>query len=130
MKSVYILQHSYELEDAEETKLIGVYTSKTHAESAIERLKTKPGFCNKPEDFTIDEYILNQDSWEEGFSTMTTIQVKNKNNEWQSVEAEIMNDGNYQIIELYQNDLLDQFKHLDIVKCENRNGILYAIKKA
>lgn len=130
MDQVFILHHSYELEDVEEIKLIGVYTSKDLAELAIERLKTKPGFCNRPEDFSISEYTLNQDSWIEGFSTMTVIEVKNKNNQWQSVQAEITHDGNYRIIELYENDLLDEFKHLDIVKCENKNGLLYAIQKA
>lgn len=129
MENVFILEHTYELDDIEETKFIGVYTSEILAKEAIERLKSKPGFCSRPENFVISKQQLNQDSWTEGFSTMTTIMISNKNKQWQPVQAEILDNENYQIFELHDNDSLDEFKHLDIVKCEERDGILYAVQK-
>lgn len=129
MENVFILEHTYELDDIEETKFIGVYTSEILAKEAIERLKSKLGFCSRPENFVISKQQLNQDSWTEGFSTMTTIMISNKNKQWQPVQAEILDNENYQIFELHDNDSLDEFKHLDIVKCEERDGILYAVQK-
>lgn len=71
MKIVFILQHSYELSEtgAKETKLIGVYSSKTKAEAAIGRLSKQPGFKDFPDCFHIDEYEIDQDNWCEGFAT-------------------------------------------------------------
>jgi hypothetical protein len=69
MKSVFILQHSYESSDTgeEETKFIGVYSSKKKAQEAIERLSRQPGFKDLPDYFYIDEYEIDQDNWCEGF---------------------------------------------------------------
>lgn len=69
MKSVFVLQHSYELEGCEETKFIGVYASEQDAQDAIGRLKLQPGFIDRPSDFHIDEYEINKDHWTEGFFT-------------------------------------------------------------
>lgn len=71
MKTVFILQHSYELPDTgeEETKFIGVYSSKDKAENAIERLSKQPGFRDFPDHFYIDEYEIDRDNWSEGFIT-------------------------------------------------------------
>lgn len=73
MNTVFVLEHSYESADTgeQEAKLIGVYSSKEMAEKAIERLKKQPGFRDFPDYFNIDEYVLNQDDWEEGFVTKT-----------------------------------------------------------
>ncbi len=73
MKSVFILHHSYEssITGGEETKLIGAYSSKENAQKAIERLSKQPGFKDLPEHFSIDEYIIDQDNWTEGFVTET-----------------------------------------------------------
>jgi len=128
MKTVIILHHSYELGGCDETKLIGAYSTKEQAELAITRLKDKNGFKYRPEAFEISEYELDQDNWTEGFSTMTTIQVKSKDNTWMTVQAECLPNNQYQIWELYDNDLLDEFKHLDIVECEERDDDLFAFK--
>ncbi len=128
MKIVFILHHSYELEGQEETKLIGVYSTKIEAELAITRLKDKNGFKYWQDAFEISEYNLNQDNWTEGFSTMTTIQVPTNVGTWVSVQAECLPNKQYQIWELYENDSLGEFKHLDIVECEERNKELFAIK--
>ena len=70
MDNVYILWHSYDLDDCEETKLIGVYKTQDDAEAALERVKSQPGFCNRPNDFHISKYELGKDHWTEGFITV------------------------------------------------------------
>ena len=58
-------------EDGEEDpKLIGVYSSRASAEKAVERLRLRPGFRDRPEGFTIDLYRLDEDHWTEGFVTI------------------------------------------------------------
>ena len=71
MKSVFVLQHSYEMSEAgeEETKFIGVYSSMDKAQSAVKRLSLQPGFKDFPDYFHIDEYEIDQDNWTEGFVT-------------------------------------------------------------
>jgi hypothetical protein len=81
MKSVFLLQHLHMLPGGEESvKIIGIYQSKQAAQGAIERLKTMPGFSAHPmlvdplidEDlngFYIDEYLIDQDHWAEGYVT-------------------------------------------------------------
>jgi hypothetical protein len=128
MKSAFVLQHSYEVDGNDETKFIGVYATYELAEEAILRLRTQPGFRDRPEDFHISEYEINKDHWVEGYAVMTTIQVKDKNNKWTTVQAEYLKHNTYQIIELYDNDSLGEFKHLDIVECEERDSNLFASK--
>ncbi len=69
MKSVFILQHSYERSETgeEETKLIGVYSNKEKAQRAKKRLSLQSGFKDFPNNFFIDEYEIDQDNWCEGF---------------------------------------------------------------
>ncbi|MGA3130041.1 MAG: hypothetical protein ABSD59_04525 [Terracidiphilus sp.] len=47
--------------------LIGVYQTEFGATSAIERLRTKPGFADYPEGFQIHSRELDHGSWTEGF---------------------------------------------------------------
>lgn len=128
MKTVFILHHSYELDGHDETKLIGAYSTKEQAELAITRLKNKNGFKYRPDAFEISEYKVDQDNWTEGFATMTSIQVKNKDNSWTTVQAERLPNNIYQIYEPHDIDTLGDFKHLDIVECEEKGGELFAIK--
>jgi homoserine kinase type II len=68
MSSVYVVQHTRKMKDNnEDVKLIGIYTSRQLAESAISGLKTKKGFSDDPNDFAIDEYQLDQTHWQDGF---------------------------------------------------------------
>jgi len=81
MDRVFVLQHLHLLNgDEEDVKLLGVYSSRTSAEAAVERFRLLPGFRDVPgmanpslpgaaEGFSIDEYELDQDSWDEGFVT-------------------------------------------------------------
>ncbi len=67
MKSVYLLQHTYEVNGYDETKVIGIYKTKEKAEETIAKLRKLPGFEKYPDAFFVDEYELDQDHWTEGF---------------------------------------------------------------
>ncbi len=67
MKKVYVLEHSYEDDTHEDSKLIGVYSNIDNANVAINRLKTQPGFRDYPDGFNIDEHQIDHDNWVEGF---------------------------------------------------------------
>jgi hypothetical protein len=57
-----------EWEDGDDTELlIGVYATEGDANSAIERLRSQPGFADFPQGFKAEPYELNQDHWTEGF---------------------------------------------------------------
>ena len=56
-----------DFDEASDRKSIGIYSSKASAESAIDRLKTKPGFRDWPNGFRIFEAQLDQDSWVDGY---------------------------------------------------------------
>jgi len=43
MNEVWVVQHSYDLDGCEETKFIGVYSSKRKAHDAVARLRKQPG---------------------------------------------------------------------------------------
>jgi len=129
MKTVFVLQHSYEVNGNEETKFIGVYSTQEDAGDAVNRLKELPGFRDRPESFYINEYELNKDHWAEGFGVTTTIQVRKKDNSWMTVQAESLSDKTYRIIELNDNESSGEFKHPDIVSCEERDGDLFAVKR-
>ncbi|WCT55875.1 hypothetical protein PQ456_22460 [Paenibacillus kyungheensis] len=67
MITVFLLQHSYEVNGVENPKIIGIYSSREIAESTIIKYKKIPGFRNYPNEFFIDGYELDEDNWEEGF---------------------------------------------------------------
>ncbi len=69
MESVFILWYWWPNEvESDDSMLLGVYSSREIAEERIERkYKSLPGFHNSDGDFTIDEYPINKDHWEEGF---------------------------------------------------------------
>ncbi|MCW3462847.1 DUF7336 domain-containing protein [Chitinophaga nivalis] len=73
MNTVYILWHIYydeSLEGGEDSKLLGVYSSR---ESAYKRQlisATLPGFSDHPNGFLIVDYQLDKAEWPEGFATI------------------------------------------------------------
>jgi hypothetical protein len=72
-KSVWVvwhIDHDAPTDEEENEKLIGVYSSEALAHEAIERLRDKPGFRDYPKRWDIDEYVLDDDHWEDGFVTM------------------------------------------------------------
>jgi hypothetical protein len=68
MLTVFVLQHSYPTPGGDdETKFIGVYSSRKDAQLAVRRLRKQPGFKDAPRGFCIDAHRLNENSWSEGF---------------------------------------------------------------
>ena len=66
---LYLLWHTYEEESgAEESKLIGVYSSEERAKEALEKVRIQPGFRDYPDGFEIYEDELDMTDWREGFS--------------------------------------------------------------
>ena len=70
-QTVYLLWHTHILDDEEDSKLIGVYSSQELAEEKIVEYRSVEGFKNNPDDFEIASYQLDQDFWTEGFVTTT-----------------------------------------------------------
>jgi hypothetical protein len=127
MEKVYILHHSYEIEDRDETKLIGVYETQELADKAIKRLMNKPGFRDRPDDFVISEHKLNSDSWTEGYRTLVNIKAKDKTGNLIVVQAEYLINGLYKIFGT-EADNSNEFQQMDIVDCENIDGELVAVR--
>ena len=74
MKVYLVLHERYVSKEEEATryqgdiKIIGVYSTRKDAQEAVKRLTTQPGFRDTPDGFFIDEYVVNEDNWSEGFS--------------------------------------------------------------
>lgn len=69
---VYLLRHTYEYgeeNEHEETKIIGIYSTREKAEDVVKKFKLLPGFKDYPEEcFVICEYKIDKDKeWTEGF---------------------------------------------------------------
>ncbi len=82
---VYLLRHTYEYGEEmehEETKIIGIYSSREKAEEVIKRFVLLPGFKNYPEEyFVIEEYLLDKDMWwTEGFIKWEEANNEDSNN--------------------------------------------------
>lgn len=68
MNVVYLLQHSYELDNGcEEIKTLGIFSDEKNAQEAIDEYKKLPGFKNHKNGFFIDKYKLDKKNWAEGF---------------------------------------------------------------
>jgi hypothetical protein len=82
MTTVYVLQHCHVMPNGDDdSKLIGIYSSRAAAEAAVLRLRVQPGFCERPNvvntevdqdanGFYIDEYRMDEDHWREGYVTV------------------------------------------------------------
>lgn len=67
--NVYKLTHQrhieYKLHTGEwitDNKLIGFFDTRDNAEKAKAAISAKPGFCDFPDDFVIEEYTISEDS--------------------------------------------------------------------
>ncbi|MFC9898413.1 hypothetical protein ACFVMC_32380 [Nocardia sp. NPDC127579] len=70
IREVFILDHWIELENGDEiVKTIGMYSTESKAWRAADRMKLLPGFCDHPDEFHVERYILGEDHWVEGFFT-------------------------------------------------------------
>ena len=65
---VFILWHSYiQPNGEEESKLIGVYSTRELADRAQKKTCQLRGFRDRPTDFIIDQYRIDEDHWTEGY---------------------------------------------------------------
>lgn len=66
---VFILQHAHiAVGNEKEVKLIGIYSTHERAQEAESRLRSKRGFCDAPEGFSIQPYPVDHDGWTEGYA--------------------------------------------------------------
>ena len=65
--SVYLLQHSSEIDGCIETKVLGIFSTYEKANSQILKYKELKGFKNYQDDFYIDQYPLDNAFWIKGF---------------------------------------------------------------
>ena len=68
-RCVYLLWHAYDLDEEDEVKRLGVYSSEAKARERLEQARLLPGFAEHPENFRIDPYVLDKDEWTAGFVT-------------------------------------------------------------
>ena len=61
---------SWDEEDGDDVKLLGVYSTDDRARERIERAKATPGFSDEPDCFVVDRYVVDEDTWAEGFFTI------------------------------------------------------------
>jgi len=54
-------------EDGDDLKELGIYATQEEAEARIQRARDQEGFRDEPDCFMIDEYVLGEDFWTEGF---------------------------------------------------------------
>lgn len=54
-------------QDGDDVKLLGIYSTEEKAEECIVRARLLPGFQDEPECFVIVPYLLDDDTWEDGF---------------------------------------------------------------
>jgi len=67
--SVFFISHEWYDGEYDHITDIAVYSSLSKAENALEKLKHNSKFINNKDGFTIDEYIIDEDEWKEGFFT-------------------------------------------------------------
>ena len=70
MDQVYLLHHMHTIEDHEDIKCLGVFSSHELAERAKERALNLPGFKDSPDGFSIDKYIIDRMGWTAGYRTV------------------------------------------------------------
>lgn len=72
MKTIYQLWHEYEIfEDGKYydiLTLFGVFSTYDKAKAVMEKYLFHPDFVDYPNDFNIDDCIIDQKGWSEGFT--------------------------------------------------------------
>jgi hypothetical protein len=124
MQTVFVVQHSYEDGEHEETKFIGVYASIADAEEAVARMRELPGFRHHRDGFTINACVVGQDHWTDGFVSLVTIMVPVAGKAiqtWRPMEAEVLPGDQYLIVS-GNHDSSEQlaFNIGQVVRCEER----------
>ena len=68
MTNVYVLSHTLTTTVADEERMIGVFSDYQHAEKAMQGLSVESGFRESAQGFAIDEYVIGDAWWTEGFT--------------------------------------------------------------
>lgn len=68
MDPLFLLLH--DPPETGKTKVIGIYSSEGLAEAAIERIRILPGFIDRPDNFNIYRYEMDEDHWSRGFISL------------------------------------------------------------
>ncbi|MGL5818301.1 MAG: AbrB/MazE/SpoVT family DNA-binding domain-containing protein [Phycicoccus sp.] len=66
-RTVHVLWHERDEDDAETTKLLGVFSTSDASRAAIEDARRLPGFRNHPDSFMVDTYVIDEAQWTDGF---------------------------------------------------------------
>ncbi|WP_458117034.1 hypothetical protein [Arthrobacter sp. D2-10] len=61
---------TWDEQDGDSLKLLGVYATRAETEGRIERARQQPGFKDEPDCFMIDTLTLGEDKWTDGFVTI------------------------------------------------------------
>lgn len=56
-------------EAGDDVKLLGTYSSREAALGRIGRARQLPGFRDEPECFYVEEFVVDEDQWTEGYVT-------------------------------------------------------------
>ena len=67
MKKKYMVTHSYELNDCDEIKIIGIFSTEKKAKKAVKKLKKQKGFKKYKKGFEVGPILVNQIYWDGGF---------------------------------------------------------------
>lgn len=67
---LFLLWHSHHLEEEQDLKLIGVFSSYENAQEVERYVGTLSGFRGSKEGFSIDELTLDETHWTTGFETV------------------------------------------------------------
>src|SRR4030088_1886966 len=68
MTGAFVVFHEYEDKNGDEqTKFIGIYTTKEKAVAAVDSLRMMPGFADCPSGFSIEFHTFDRTGWTEGF---------------------------------------------------------------
>ncbi|MFF9070269.1 hypothetical protein ACF09E_33490 [Streptomyces sp. NPDC014891] len=57
-------------QEGDDAKLLGVYSSRVKAEERMRRARLLPGFADEPDCFVVDDHVLDEDEWPDGFETV------------------------------------------------------------
>ncbi|WP_326752879.1 hypothetical protein OH738_25715 [Streptomyces hirsutus] len=56
-------------EAGDDVKLLGTYSSRDAARDRIDRARQLPGFSDEPKCFYVEEFVVDEDQWTEGYVT-------------------------------------------------------------
>lgn len=121
MEYVYVLHHSYELDGHEETKLIGIYSTRQKAKKTAKELSVQPGFNLYPDCFVINKHKIDKDNWTEGFKISYNICVSSSNKNSDNID--------YVIADFVKDDIFRVFMDFDKQEISLKAGQLIRCKK-